>query len=106
MQGDTIAFGPGKAALLQAIARSGSIAAAAREMSMSYRRAWLLVEEMNHCFCQPLVTTTTGGARGGGARITALAHEVIGRYEQMQKKADSAIQEDMCYLLSLVVEKN
>ena len=59
MAGDTIAFGPGKAALLQAIARSGSISGAAREMGMSYRRAWLLVEQMNRCFRTPLVLTAT-----------------------------------------------
>ena len=103
MQGDTIAFGPGKAALLQAIERTGSISGAAREMRMSYRRAWLLVADMNRCFCQPLVHTATGGVKGGGAGITALAREVMLRYEQMQKNADSAILNDMSYLLSLMV---
>ena len=105
MQGDTIAFGPGKAALLQAIDRTGSISAAAREMEMSYRRAWLLVEEMNRCFSQPLVATATGGAKGGGASITAMAKEVLSCYQHMQKKADSAIQKDMQHLLSLIAHK-
>jgi len=104
MQGDTIAFGPGKAALLQAIDRAGSISAAAREMEMSYRRAWLLVEEMNRCFQQPLVATATGGAKGGGASITALARDVITCYQHMQKRADSAVEKDMSYLRSLMAE--
>jgi molybdate transport system regulatory protein len=106
MQGDTIAFGPGKASLLQAIERTGSISAAAREMEMSYRRAWLLVEEMNRCFRQPLVVTATGGARGGGASITALAHEVIASYRHMQKKAGSAVEKDMCVLQALMTDGN
>nr|WP_198980524.1 LysR family transcriptional regulator [Herbaspirillum sp. ASV7] len=87
MQGDTIAFGPGKADLLQAIVQTGSISGAAREMQMSYRRAWLLVEEMNRCFASPLVATATGGARGGGAVVTELGQEVLTRYRRMQKKA-------------------
>ena len=101
MQGDTIAFGPGKAALLQAIDRTGSISGAAREMEMSYRRAWLLVEEMNRCFNQPLVETATGGAS-----ITALARDVVACYQRMQKKADSAIEKDMLHLQSLIVGKD
>jgi len=105
MQGDTIAFGPGKAALLLAIERSGSISGAAREMEMSYRRAWLLVEEMNRCFSRPLVATATGGAKGGGASITELARDVIACYQRMQKKADSAVEKDMEYLRSLIVDK-
>lgn len=105
MQGDTIAFGPGKAALLLAIERSGSISGAAREMEMSYRRAWLLVDEMNRCFSKPLVETATGGAKGGGASITALARDVIACYQRMQKKADSAVEKDMEYLRSLIVDQ-
>jgi molybdate transport system regulatory protein len=103
MQGDTIAFGPGKAALLLAIDRTGSISGAAREMEMSYRRAWLLVEEMNRCFNQPLVETATGGAKGGGARVTELARDVVASYQRMQKKADAAIEKDMQHLQSLIV---
>ena len=91
MQGQTIAFGPGKADLLQAIAQTGSISGAAREMDMSYRRAWLLVEEMNRCFASPLVATATGGARGGGAAVTELGQEVLARYRRMQKKAAASI---------------
>ncbi|WP_288410211.1 LysR family transcriptional regulator [uncultured Herbaspirillum sp.] len=104
MQGDTIAFGPGKADLLQAIAQTGSISGAAREMGMSYRRAWLLVEEMNRCFASPLVATATGGARGGGAAVTELGREVLARYRRMQKKAATAIAADLRHLHSLMHE--
>ena len=104
MQGDTIAFGPGKADLLQAIVQTGSISGAAREMQMSYRRAWLLVEEMNRCFASPLVATATGGARGGGAVVTELGQEVLARYRRMQKKAAASIAADLGHLRSLMAQ--
>jgi len=63
--GDRI--GPGKIALLEAIRSTGSISAAARSLRMSYRRAWLLVEEINHTLREPAVTAETGGSGGGGA---------------------------------------
>ena len=65
--GDTAMLGPGKADLLELIRTTGSIAAAGRAMSMSYKRAWLLVEEMNQAFREPLVDSSRGGTRGGGA---------------------------------------
>jgi len=65
-----IAMGPGKAELLEAIAATGSISAAAREMRMSYRRAWLLVQTMNECFAERLVESAKGGEHGGGASLT------------------------------------
>lgn len=102
MQGQTIAFGPGKADLLQAIAQTGSISGAAREMDMSYRRAWLLVEEMNRCFASPLVATATGGARGGGAAVTELGQEVLARYRRMQKKAAASIAGELRQLQALM----
>src|SRR5947207_1544961 len=78
--GAVVAIGPGRADLLGAIARTGSISAAAREMKMSYRRAWLLVDAMNVAFRRPLVETLTGGRSGGGARVTELGAEVLHRY--------------------------
>src|SRR5258707_2952400 len=68
--GAIVAIGPGRADLLGAITRTGSISAAAREMKMSYRRAWLLVEAMNSAFRRPLVETLTGGDRRGGGAVT------------------------------------
>src|ERR1700723_2151301 len=63
-------IGPGKIALLEAIRTTGSISAAARALGMSYRRAWLLVEEVNHALREPAVAAETGGRRGGGAVVT------------------------------------
>lgn len=102
LQGEAIAFGPGKAALLLAIQQSGSISAAARTIGMSYRRAWLLVEAMNQCFRQPLVATATGGAKGGGAQVTALGQEVLVRYQAMQERAETAVAADMAYFSGLM----
>ncbi|RVQ65836.1 LysR family transcriptional regulator [Croceicoccus ponticola] len=84
--GGEIAMGPGKANLLDAIAREGSISAAARTMGMSYRRAWLLVDTMNRCWAQPLVVAQTGG----GAQVTAAGGEVIDFYRAVQRQADGA----------------
>ncbi len=93
--GAEIAIGPGKADLLDAIARTGSISAAAREMGMSYRRAWLLVDTMNRCFHAPLVESSKGGSGGGGARITELGLEVLARYRGMEIKAAASIAAEM-----------
>ncbi len=91
----SIAMGPGKADLLDAISESGSISAAARKLGMSYRRAWLLVDTMNASFKSPLVETLTGGAQGGGARVTELGHEVVRRYRAMEKKACASVAREM-----------
>lgn len=84
--GDEIAMGPGKADLLDAITREGSISAAARTMDMSYRRAWLLVDAMNRCWREPLVETSPGSAKGGGARVTAQGEAVRDHYRALQAK--------------------
>ncbi|MDX1375660.1 MAG: LysR family transcriptional regulator, partial [Burkholderiales bacterium] len=68
--GAVVAVGPGRANLLEAIGRTGSISAAARELGMSYRRAWLLVDAVNRAFRRPLVERAAGGRGGGGARLT------------------------------------
>ncbi len=89
--GAVVAMGPGKANILEAISRTGSISAAAREMGMSYRRGWLLVEALNAAFRRPLVETLTGGQGGGGARVTELGEEVLRRYRAMEGKAARAV---------------
>ena len=68
--GGEIAMGPGKADLLEAIDREGSISGAGRALGMSYRRAWMLVDTMNRCWSKPLVETAPGGSARGGARVT------------------------------------
>jgi molybdate transport system regulatory protein len=90
MCGDQIALGPGKADLLEAIDREGSISGAGRALGMSYRRAWLLVDEMNRCFADRLVETLTGGGRVRGARVTATGHIVLAAYRELEAAAERA----------------
>lgn len=85
------AIGPGKADLLDAIAATGSLAAAARRMGMSYRRAWNLVRSMNAAFLDPLVESVKGGASGGRAALTATGRDVLARYRAMEARAADAI---------------
>src|SRR5438094_10357564 len=100
--GAVVAIGPGRADLLGAIARTGSISAAARQMAMSYRRAWLLVEAMNSAFRQPLVETLTGGEGGGEARVTKLGEEVLRRYRAMESRAARSIAPELRQISRLI----
>lgn len=87
--GDSIAMGPGKADLLDAIAAEGSISGAGRRMGMSYRRAWQLVDQMNRCWAAPLVETSPGSARGGGARLTGEGEAVLAEFRALQAALDT-----------------
>jgi molybdate transport system regulatory protein len=89
------AFGPGKAELLERIRDTGSIAAAGRQMKMSYTRAWGLVEAMNCEFRAPLVLSAKGGAARGGAALTDLGAEVLERYRRMQSVSQRAVSADL-----------
>lgn len=82
--GDEIAMGPGKADLLDAIIREGSISAAGRALDMSYRRTWLLVDTMNRCWDLPLVEAAAGGSHGGGAQVTEAGHSILAQYRALQ----------------------
>jgi len=93
--GRSIAIGPGKAELLRLIESTGSISAAAREMGMSYRRAWTLVETMNTAFREPVVTAATGGKGGGGASVTDFGREALKRYRVMEEKAAVSVTTEM-----------
>jgi molybdate transport system regulatory protein len=95
LMGAAIAIGPGKADLVDAIHRTGSISGAAREMGMSYRRAWLLVEAMNRSFIDPLIEASTGGRGGGGARVTDHGHAILKRYRDMESKAAASVESEM-----------
>lgn len=88
-------MGPGKAELITRIDTTGSISAAAREMGMSYRRAWQLVEAINKSFREPVVVTATGGKRGGGASVTDFGRALVAQFHAMEDKASSAIAEDL-----------
>ncbi len=103
--GAAIAVGPGKAALLEAIADTGSIAAAGRRMGMSYRRAWFLVKTMNACFREPLVDAAKGGLRGGGAVLTGTGKDVLKRYRAMEARAAKAIAGDLRAFRELMVSQ-
>ena len=83
--GPGLRLGPGKVKLLELIEARGSISAAARDMGMSYRRAWLLVEESNRLFATPLVESAAGGPGGGGARLTELGRKAIAVYRDVEK---------------------
>ena len=102
MSGNDIAMGPGKADLLEAIQKTGSIAAAGRAMGMSYKRAWDLVEIMNVCFLGPLVEKSKGGAGKGGATVTPLGLTVMGQYRALQTKSNSAVEREMDAFFSLL----
>ncbi|MDO1585218.1 winged helix-turn-helix domain-containing protein [Rhizobium oryzicola] len=91
-------LGRGKAELLEHIRETGSISAAGRAMDMSYRRAWLLVDELNHMFDEPAVDSQRGGKQGGGARLTAFGEELLLRFRAMEAKARAAMAEDLDWL--------
>jgi molybdate transport system regulatory protein len=74
---ETIAIGPGKIAVLEAVAETGSISAAARLLGMSYRRAWMLIDEMNQALVSPAVNTAAGGSRGGGSALTPVGEDIV-----------------------------
>ena len=83
-------IGPGKIALLEEIARSGSISAAGRVLKMSYRRAWELVEDLNRHIGTPVITTAAGGTGGGGARLTPAGAGLVAEYRALEAEADAA----------------
>lgn len=93
-------IGPGKVRLLELIDELGSISAAARAMEMSYRRAWLLVENMNTMFRAPVITPAIGGTQGGGAVLTQLGREIIVRFRRMEAATGKAIASDLAALKS------
>lgn len=92
---DNHSLGPGKVQLLEAVEKHGSISAAARSMGMAYRQAWLLLDDLNRCFEQPVVATATGGRAGGGAQLTPLGHEVVRRFHVMEELTRHAIEGEL-----------
>jgi|SRR5579863_440087 len=88
--GSAGAIGPGKIRLLEAIHKTGSISQAGRSLRMSYRRAWLLVDDLNRCFHEPVVTTQPGGTRGGGAALTRFGRQLVKKYRSIEIQAAAA----------------
>jgi molybdate transport system regulatory protein len=100
--GDSIAIGPGKIALLEALDDTGSITSAAKSLDMSYRRAWLLMSELNAALKQPAVESLTGGVAGGGSRLTAVGKSLVTRYRRVERTAAEACAADLKELVKLV----
>jgi molybdate transport system regulatory protein len=84
------AIGPGKIRLLEAIRDTGSITKAGLALGMSYRRAWLLVDDMNNCFREPVIAAQAGGSHGGGAALTPFGTKLIDQYRAIEAEAHSA----------------
>ncbi|MFC2967184.1 winged helix-turn-helix domain-containing protein [Acidimangrovimonas pyrenivorans] len=100
--GSDLVLGPGKADLLELIRDTGSISAAGRRMRMSYKRAWLLVEEMNAAFRSPVVESTRGGAQGGGAQLTETGETVLAAFRGFEAEAARAGAEQIAALRGLL----
>ena len=88
--GEDRAIGPGKIRLLEAIRDTGSITKAGIALGMSYRRAWLLVDDMNSCFHEPVIAAQAGGSHGGGAALTPFGTRLIDQYRSIEAEAHSA----------------
>lgn len=101
LRADTL-LGPGKAALLQGIRETGSIAAAGRRMGMSYKRAWYLIDTLNGAFREPLVTASKGGKAGGGAQLTPTGNAILDGYRRMEAAALEAAAGELADLSALL----
>ncbi|MBI3196974.1 MAG: LysR family transcriptional regulator [Rhodospirillales bacterium] len=95
-------IGPGKIRLLELIIQTGSISAAGRALAMSYRQAWLLVDELNRMFREPVVTAQTGGGGGGGTVVTETGNGVVRLYREMERRAHGASTPDIRSLARLL----
>ena len=96
--------GPGRASLLEAIRDQGSISAAARELGMSYKRAWTLVEDTSRGLGQPVVKSAVGGDQGGGAVLTEVGCEVVRLYRLIETRAASATASELIAMTALVAK--
>ena len=88
--GSRRSIGPGKVRLLEEVARTGSISDAGRKLGMSYRRAWLLIDDMNRCFNQAVVSAKPGGSQGGGTSVTKFGADLIRHYRAIEAAARRA----------------
>jgi molybdate transport system regulatory protein len=104
VKGRTRAIGPGKIALLEAIRDTGSISAAARKLRMSYRRAWMLVDDLNRRLAKPVVQAAPGGKAGGGATLSPTGHKLVGLYREIERKALRHTSAATRSLLKLIAE--
>jgi len=99
---DTIAIGPGKIALLEALDETRSITAAAKALGMSYRRAWALIDELNRSLKQPAVVSAAGGARGGGSELSESGRQLLDLYRGIEAEAQAHCRPQVQRLLKLL----
>jgi molybdate transport system regulatory protein len=102
--GSNAMLGPGKAELLEHIRDTGSITAAGARMGMSYKRAWGLVETLNATFREPVVVTLRGGAKGGGAQLTATGQAVLTHYRRIEDRLRDTSEDDLASLRALLAD--
>lgn len=100
--GERIALGPGKVELLARVSETGSISEAARQMGMSYNRAWLHIQDINISFKAPLVVSLRGGNSGGGAALTETGKQVLALYQQLEAEAQAATKKIWAQIQSLL----
>jgi molybdate transport system regulatory protein len=100
--GDLIAIGPGKVELLEAISEHGSLTSAAKALGISYRRAWMMLDELSRALKRPAVETASGGVHGGGTALTPLGEELVQRYRRIEKVAAKACADDLDALRRMV----
>lgn len=103
--GDENAVGPGKIALLERMRDTGSLSQAARELDMSYRRAWQLLESLNTSFREPVILTSVGGKGGGGSVVTELGEALIDAYRRLEREASAKAGEYFASLISKAMRK-
>jgi molybdate transport system regulatory protein len=101
-KGETIAIGPGKVSLLEAVREHGSISAAARSLDMSYRRAWLLIDELNRSLQSPATISEQGGQSGGGCVLTPVGEQIVRLYREVEHIAGEACAERIAALMALI----
>ncbi|WP_181156709.1 winged helix-turn-helix domain-containing protein [Paraburkholderia sp. BL21I4N1] len=100
--GDTVALGPGKVELLEAVREFGSISAAARSLDMSYRRAWLLIDELNRSLKSPATHSEQGGQSGGGCTLTPVGETLIRLYRDVEVEAARSCAKQIADLTRLI----
>jgi molybdate transport system regulatory protein len=101
-KGETVALGPGKVELLEAVREHGSISAAARSLDMSYRRAWLLIDELNQSLKSPATVSEQGGQSGGGCVLTPVGESIVRLYRDVEAQAAAACAKQIDELIRLI----
>lgn len=102
--GEGLSIGPGKIELLRALGRVRSISAAARELGMPYKRAWMLIDSLNQGFGRPVAETAIGGKGGGGARLTPLGERLVAAYDRLQVRLNASARAELDAFVDLLDE--